>query len=612
MDKDFKENIVKSVKEDFKRFREKRKPLELQWRLNMNFLLGNQYAEISPRGDIEENGKQYFWQEREVYNHIAPIVETRLAKLSNVRANTVVRPVTSEDSDIKTAKLSTAILNSITEENQLKAKINEGTLWSEVCGTVFYKVAWNSSKGSRVAKIDSDFIYEGDVDITVCPPYEIYPESLNADLFESQQSIIHAKAYPVRKIKDMWGQEVKAEKVNVFTMDTADILGGLGYTSQIPSVAFDTVENYAIVIEKWEAPTKEFPEGRLIIICGDELLHYSNLPYENGTNCGKTYPFVKQICNNSIGNFFGTSIIERIIPIQRAYNSVKNRKHEFLNRIAMGVVAVEDGSVDLENLEEEGLSPGKVLLYRQGSNPPTMLEMGRIPPDFHLEEESLMNEFVMISGVSELMKMSKTPDNMTSGIAISLLNEQDDTRMSLSTQSIRETTRLISKHIIRLYKQLGTVKRLKRLASANGDIELKYFSNSDLSSDDVVFDSENEILNSQASRKGMVLELLKMGVLQDENGTINKKSKLKILEILGLGNWESIKDIDELHSKKATRENLNIGSGLSVQSIDDDKLHILEHTRFLISEENNLSAEDRDALLAHIEAHQSSENLAIS
>lgn len=76
------DQIVKEVKQDFEERRQKRRPVELAWRLNMNFLMGNQYASITPTGDIDDYGRQYYWQEREVYNHIAPIVETRLAKLT--------------------------------------------------------------------------------------------------------------------------------------------------------------------------------------------------------------------------------------------------------------------------------------------------------------------------------------------------------------------------------------------------------------------------------------------------------------------------------------------------------------------------------------------------
>ena len=64
------------------------------------------------------------------------------------------------------------------------------------------------------------------------------------------------------------------------------------------------------------------------------------------------------MCIDNLTNFFGTSVVERIIPVQRAYNTVKNRKHEFMNRMAVGVMAVEDGSVDTDDLEEEGLPPG--------------------------------------------------------------------------------------------------------------------------------------------------------------------------------------------------------------------------------------------------------------
>ena len=70
----FAEDIVAEVRKDYERRREDRKPLELQWQLNMNFVNGNQYMQIMPTGEVEEFGKQYFWQEREVYNHIASVL----------------------------------------------------------------------------------------------------------------------------------------------------------------------------------------------------------------------------------------------------------------------------------------------------------------------------------------------------------------------------------------------------------------------------------------------------------------------------------------------------------------------------------------------------------
>ena len=606
MKKEYYEDLVNEVKEDYLRARERRKPLELQWRLNMNFLMGNQYSEISPRGDIEDNGKQYFWQEREVYNHIASIVETRLAKLNKVKANVMVRPKTNEDSDINSAKLASSILSSICEENKLSNLISEANIWSEVTGSAFYKIVWNKNKGKNLGKAkDGESIYEGDVEIVVCPPYEIFPDSLNASDVDCCKSLIHARAYPVSEIKEIWGIEVEGEEVNVFTMENSDISGGLGYSASVPSIVFNTIHDHTIVIEKYVMPEKNYPNGRLIIISGDKLLYNGELPYLNGNDSLRQIPFIRQQCVGQVGSFFGVSLIERVIPIQRAYNAVKNRKHEFLNRIAMGVLTVEDGSVDTDNLEEEGLSPGKILVYRQGSNPPQMVQMGNVPPDFLYEEERLLNEFVMISGVSELMKLSRTPDNVTSGIAISLLTEQDDTRISLTATSIRNAIKECGKHILRLYKQFAVVKRLKRITGTNGDVELLYFNSNDLSNDDLIFDSESELLDSAANRKNMVLELLKMGVLTEEDGKMSKRTKLKVLEVLGLGNWESVRDIDELHVKKAVRENLNLyNKEISPDEIDDHNLHIIEHSRYVISEENNISSKDKMKILEHIRLHK--------
>lgn len=65
------------------------------------------------------------------------------------------------------------------------------------------------------------------------------------------------------------------------------------------------------------------------------------------------------------------SLVERLIPVQRSYNKIKNKELEYINRISVGVLCVEDGSVDIDELEEEGVVPGKPIVYRQGSLPPT-------------------------------------------------------------------------------------------------------------------------------------------------------------------------------------------------------------------------------------------------
>ena len=601
LNKQFYEDLVKETRQDFESRRDARRSLELQWRLNMNYLAGNQYSEISPRGEVEERGKDYFWQEREVYNHIAPIVETRISKLSRVQGKVRVRPLTSEVADVNSAKLSTRILQSVEDDVCLDSIKKEASLWSEVCGTAFYKVVWDKSKGKLLGRTKKHGdVYEGDVTISVVPPFEIYPDNLFASSVDECKSIIHARCYHVDEIRDLWGVEVKGETVNVFTMDTATVLGGLGYTASITKTVAGEVKDHAVVIEKYVKPTKSCPYGRLIIVAGDKLLYYGDLPYAVGDSGVRGYPFCVQRAITQAGSFFGISVIERIIPIQRAYNAVKNRKHEFMNRIAMGVLAVEDGSVELESLEDEGLAPGKILVYRQGSTPPRMLQEGSVPTDFQYEEKQLLEEFNMISGVSEVMQYSQAPTASTSGVALDLLLRQDETRLNVAAESLRDAMKQIGKRILRLYRQFATKRRLIRVAGAIGEVETIYFTRDDLSSDDLVFESDSELLDTPSTRRSMVLELIRMGVLSDSDGRLSDVSRAKLLEILGFGDWEHAHDMTSLHLRSAQSENLSIRNGVEakVGDFDDHQAHITEHVASLLTDG------ECERLTAHIREHK--------
>lgn len=609
MKKQFREDIIAEVKKDYEARRAARRQFEAQWQLNGNFVMGNQYCLISVRGEVEDTGRDYYWQEREVFNHIASITETRLARLNKVRPKMSVRPATGDDEDIKSAAVASKILSSVSRKLAMDDLLARGTQWSEIAGSVFYKVSWDADGGRTVGVLDGEQVKEGEVRVDVCPPYEIFPDRLTAQDIDEVNSLIHAKAVPVSDIKRMWGEDVAPEDVDVLGMSGVSVMGGFGSLSAVPRIDRSKAGGSALVIERYTRPTADKPNGELVIVAGDKLLHYGDLPYAIGKDGERDLPFVKQDAIVQTGCFYGASMVERAIPIQRAYNAVKNRKHEFLNRISMGVLAVEDGSVDTENLETDGLSPGKILVYRQGSNPPALLNPGNVPADFSYEEDRLLNEFIMVSGVSEVTRSSSVPGSITSGAAIQLLLEQDDTRLSCTAERIRNAARLIARYILRLYKQFAVAERLSRCVGTDGAIELIYWKGSLLDSDDVVFDTENELNDSVASRRNMVFELLRSGLLHDENGRLSDEMRYKVLDALGYGGWEQTRDLQKLHIARAARENLAASeSDITVNDIDDHALHIAEHTKFMLGADfEKISAKNPEFVLrlnAHVAEHK--------
>lgn len=581
------EKLVKEITDDFKRRAEKRKSFDLIWRINMNFLMGNQYCNVGYGGELEEQDRQFFWQEREVFNHIAPIFDIRYAKLSKIKPEINIIPATNDERDKQTAKVSKKIYQSVKNKLAIDKQMNQALKWSEVCGTSFYKVVWNPNIGQVVGQNDKgENIKSGDIEISVVSPFEIYPDSTVCETIEECQSIIHAKSYTTTQIKSIFNIDVKGQKVSTYSLDgVSEAIGGLGFNGTVPKIIESVKEDSAIVIEKYERPSKQYPNGRLTIIAGDKLVFEGDLPYINGDK-ERDFPFIKQTSIEEPGCFWGTSVIERLIPVQRAFNAVKNRKHEFINRLSLGILSVEDGSVDLENLEDEGLCPGKVLVYRQGSKEPKYLEGEALPNGLGEEEKELLEEFNKISGVNDLLNLRSLSSNI-SGVALELLIGQDETRLNASVESIRQSTLEIARKILQLYKQFALFPRLARIIGENGQIEMFYFSSSDVTSDDVVIENQNEGIQSLSQRREMVFKLIEKGVLNDENGILNNKMKSKILDMLGFGIWENAQDINELHIKKADNENLKMIDGVNcnVSEIDEHDLHINEHIAFMLGED---------------------------
>lgn len=567
-------DLVNEVRSDFEERRNRRRSQESKWKLNIKFMSGKQNVFLDPGGDVVDERR-----EKEVYNHIAPIIETRLAKFARVNCAVNVRPAGADEKDVNAAKLSAKIIDATLTDNNFTTLSGEANYWAELTGTAFYKVVWDDVAGVKIA---------------VCPPQEIYPDDLEAPSVSALRSIIHAKIYPVEAIYELWGVEVEPEDVDVYGLEGDPV-----------KVAKDENRSgYALVLERYSAPSKDEPNGRLTIVAGDKLVYDSELPYINAAGDKRGFPFIRQCALNSPGSFFGTSLIERLIPVQRAYNAVKNRKHEFMARLSGGVYAVEDGAVDVESLEEEGFYPGRVVVYRQGSQPPVPMNPGSVPAEFRDEEDRLLEEFRRISGVSNILNISGTGLTSMSGYALSLLLEQENARMTVTTESIRAAVKEVSRHILRLYKQFADKKRLVVISGDSGAVEAVAFIGSELGGDDVVQETDSEMVESPATRKNMVLELMRYGLLSDENGMISNRNRAKIVEMLGFGNWEAAKNSEEVHLKKAERENAEMAAGNAVEpsELDEHDLHISEHSAYAAGAD--VTAETLAAIEKHVRRHK--------
>ena len=84
--------------------------------------------------------------------------------------------------------------------------------------------------------------------------------------------------------------------------------------------------------------------------------------------------------------------VERLIPYQSAYNDAMNHRLEDLDKICNKPIFVEDGSVDTDELAEEGEAPGKIIIYRQGSTAPQIAQCKSNDMVYQDVLDDMMNE----------------------------------------------------------------------------------------------------------------------------------------------------------------------------------------------------------------------------
>lgn len=607
-------SLVANIRNEFEKRKEERRPFELQWRLSQNFLNGNQYCDIvESTGEVADYPTSFDWEMRSVYNQIAPIVETRLSKLSRVQPGMIVRSASSDTDDIVSAQVSTNILKSTYASHDAGSLIAIANAWSEICGGVFYKNSWDTKGGVIIGSYEDKPVYEGDIACGVVPYYEIFPSSSYVQNLDECDSIIHAKVYSIDEVKLRWGIDVPGRTLNVFSMDMSGMVpGGVGYNPSSVRVKDNTVDDSALVLEYYEKPNADFPEGRHVIVVDDVCVHLGTLPYKCGKFYRRAYPFVHQKCLDNPGILWGSTVVERCIPIQRDYNAVRNRINEYMARMTIGNMVVEQGALVDDSILDTGLPPGTVVEYKSGMQPPMWMTPQEIPATLLAQVDALYQEFVQISGVSEMSRTSATPASISSGTALEIIKENDDTRLTLTGENIRNAICDLGKQWLRLYKQFALTTRISRLVGDDfGDVSTIYWKCNDITSDDVIVDTDNEMTNTPAQRKQLALELLQIGLFSDpDTGRMTRETRAKLMEVFELGNWDTIIDIDELHQNRAQREAQEFEGGIipTVMELDDHSLHLSEHTKFALGATfrkiNNTDPKLAKAWLLHIQKHR--------
>lgn len=569
--------------EQYKRIKNARTTIERQWYINLAFYFGKQNIAVvstttSANGFKLTVPKAPPWRVRLVVNKVRGIIRNELSKIVAQKPRFTVVPNSTEDDDQTAARVGEQIFDSVYSGYKLKTVFRRAEWWTCITGTGFIKDYWDPNVKDKLGQ-SGDFCYEP------LTPFHVFVPDFDVIDIEQQPYVIHAST----KSPEWCKANYPGVKVNTNVQAASDLLDD-AFMGMIGARSPD-FNNAVLCLEVWIKPKghPEFPDGGMFTVLGDQVVQvFNTYPYKHGE-----YPFSK-LEHIESGKFYGSSIIEDLVPVQKEYNRTRSQIIENKNRMAKIQLVAPRGSIEVNKVTSE---PGQVILYTPGYSPPQPLPLQSLPAYVLQEVQQLQQDLDDISGQHEISR-GQNPAQVTAATALSYLQEQDDTKLAGTIESLESAVEKIGRHTLSYVSQYWNEARIIRNVGTDMAFDAHVFKGEDLrNNSDLRVESMSALPTSKAAKQAFIMDLIKLGAIQPQDG----------LQVLEIGGIEKVYETYLVDQRQAQRENLKMseGTAASVNDYDNHELHVLTHNKFRKTQQFEYLQDNEKALFqSHVEMHK--------
>ena len=527
--------LITWANQKFLQCKEARYKTERQWYLNLAFYFGQQNVMFQGGQGISRDFKLYvppapYYRSRPVINQIRPRMRTEMAKLTAQKPSAFVVPASSEDRDMYAANAAEQIWESLYREKKIHAVTRRAVFWTSMTGNGFIKNYWDEDAIDKLSDQTGDLVYEP------VTPFHLYVPDLREEELENQPFVIHATMRNADQLAHAYGvKELQFQKAEGEIMEQSFL--------NVMGVDKWEKNREVLVLECWVRPGafKMMPQGGMFTIAGNNLIvpPTEGWPYQHDQ-----YPFA-HIHHVSTGKFYRDSVITDLIPLQKEYNRTRGQIIEAKNRMAKPQLAAEIGSVDASKITTE---PGQIIFYRPGFQAPTPIPLQSLPSYVLEEQDRIKQDMDEISGQHEVSR-GQTPPGVTAATAISYLQEQDDSKLSYTYDSIEEAMEKIAHQTLNHVQQFWDTPRKVKVTGADGSFDVMAFEGSHLHGNvDIRMEAGSALPTSKAAKQAFIMDLMKMGFIDPNKG----------LEVMEIGGINKIYEQVQTDVRQAQRENLKM------------------------------------------------------
>jgi hypothetical protein len=568
--------------------------LSYHWQRNHLYLDGLQwlvYDGSMATGGIWkrlEVSRQNEFIPRPTTNLLFDVFQTLKSYLIKTKPRSSVTPNTELYQDKMAAKIGELCL----EANWSRLKEQANYEYAAAClvlyGTVFKKSYWDTSelvmskvpRMIQVPKMDPatgmavgmeeiqeldpmtqeplyDQIPLGDVNTDVVEPYRICLDPLANDIHKIRW-IMEYSIQPLAWIKEIYGKDPatspgytgKADEVE----EETNLQGALKRFYQLKQSSGlkqkieggtslgsteEHLTNSAVVKEYYERPSRNFPNGRMVVVANGICLYAGDSPY-TGNELGDWHPYSECRWELVPGRFWGKSAIDNAAELQKRLNSIDSVV--ILNRKTM---AIPQKLIPTSSGIAPGTwtgRPGQEIPYRDaGGNKPEIIQASGVDPSVFQERKQVAEDMKMITGAIDILKGDR-PDGITAASALEMLYEVGmgklfpilDRWKYMVENDQKKQLKIISK----FYKEPRPdfIRLLKQKNKELSDQAISKFIGSDLYDNcNVVVEAGSNVTKLQAAKKQELREAAQSGVLN----LADPRNRRKYLEDMGIQGYDS-------------------------------------------------------------------------
>jgi len=621
------EKLAGEIRRCYTEWKGYREPHERDWFVNAAMLRGQQHVvyDQTQAQLVAPDAPSY--AVRIDLNKILPKHRGRMAKFFKNRPKPVVIPASAEYQDVMDARASERALNYQWARLRLESAYRDARQWAAVGSKSFWWLGYDETVTGRVQMQDprtgqpivEDAIL-GDVVVEVGNVWEVLVKDPSIARVGQQPEILRVRSIPRSEAERRHPELTQAKDEGVRTGETGtlkqteDSISTLTASDSDGGGAGIKRKDHVLLLEHYMAPCGKYPKGRKVVVCADTVVRYEEeLPFEFWRSPANPYPCVEFSDTGNVGQFWNTTWIAQLVPLQRMLNRMLELIVENCEAVARPKILTY-----IQHQLADGAwtsSAGEIITLNwiPGLPEPRILQAVSVAGDVWNVVNLVLQQF---DDVSQIHRTSEGgTGGAESGYQTNLLQEATDAVHAPDIRGDELAIEDAAWKIRRIMKITWDVPRLIAIGGEGSSAEMLEFSRDQIDdAAEVRIQIGSMLPDLKAAKAQTVLNYFKEGLLGDPHDPMVKRKALSMIgEYVGADMVDEKSRLDDDAAKRENQAILSAGDVRPAEFMQQHLIHIDTHEAMMKTPEwEMLDDESKLVGIAHVLTHYDFVNLPLA